>query len=443
MSKEIRKESMWRDENGKFYYGWWVVLATSILCMFSYCGIVSVASLFMLAVPQDIGSTIGQFSMHQTILSFASMGALAIATRFFTQKHLKKTVIISMIIGAIGFFGFAAAHSIAQIYGFAIAFGICFGLATMTPSQILISNWFGEKYRAKAMSIWLSLITIGPSGLVLVVNAIILGPGWRWAYAVLGICLLLCVPIIIFVVKFSPEEKGIKRIGDLAETESGAAQHTDLGRSAKGVMFKDAAKKPWTWIVLISIAFITMGSGAILSHGVPTIVMAGFDQTFAAGLLSSLLIVMVFLCLAAGIIIDKVGMFASVVGAGICFVLCYIGLAFMSAMPVVGLVLYFGGYLIGVMHVNLISPLLLTYVFGERDIGSYLSWNNILLSLGVAIGPGCVGIMFDNWGSYTLPWIIMGLFTAVAIVIRTIAAARKPEYERLDDETGVGPKAEA
>lgn len=115
-----------------------------------------------------------------------------------------------MIIGALGFFGFAMAHSIQQIFGFAIAYGICFGLASMTPCQILISNWFGEKFRAKAMAIWISLVTIGPSGLILVANAIILGPDWRWAYAILGICLLLCVPLIAAVVKFTPEEKGIK-----------------------------------------------------------------------------------------------------------------------------------------------------------------------------------------------------------------------------------------
>lgn len=435
MSKDLKKESMWRDENGRFYYGWWIVLVTSILCMFSYCGIISVASLFVLSVPQDIGSTIGQFSMHQTILSFASMGALAIATRFFTQKYLKKTVVISMLIGVIGFFGFAAAHSIGQVFGFAIAFGICFGLATMTPCQILISNWFGEKYRAKAMSVWLSLITVGPSGLVLAVNAVILHYGWRWAYVGLGLCLLLCVPLILAVVKFSPEERGIKRIGDFTAEESATAQGLAGQRLTRGIMFKDAAKKPWTWIVLLSIALLTMGSGAILSHGLSTVVMAGYSQTFAASLLSSLLVVMVFLCLVIGVIIDKIGLFASVLIAGICFVLCYIGLAFMSVMPMAGLILYFGGYLIGVMHVNLISPLLLTYVFGEKDIGSYLSWHNIFLSLGVAFGPGCVGLMFDATGSYMLPWLIMCLFTIVAVVIRTIAAARKPVYERLQPES--------
>lgn len=99
-------------------------------------------------------------------------------------------------------------------------------------------------------------------------------------------------------------------------------------------MFKDTIKEPWTWIVLLSITLITIGSGSILSHAAATVVFAGFSQTFAASVFSSIFFVMVFLCL------------------------------------MVGLVLYFVGYPIGVMHVNLISPLLITYVFGEKDIGS-------------------------------------------------------------------------
>ncbi len=422
MENTIKKESMWRDENGKFYYGWVVVIITSILCMFSYCGIVSVAGLFTLAVSDALDVSIGQFTMHQTILSVVSMIALAVCTRFFTQKHLKKTVVVSMIIGCIGFGGFAMAHSLSQIYIFAIAFGISFGLATMTPSQILVSNWFGEKYRAKAMSIWLSIITIGPAAMVPVINAIILGPGWRMAYAVLGIGLAICIPLVLIFVKFSPEEKGIKRVGDVTDGSDMAVK--DAG-GMKGIMFKDAIKKPWTWLVLLSITFFTIGSGAILSHGVATVVIAGYSQTFAANLLSGSLLIMVILCLVAGIIIDKIGMFASVLGAGICFIACYVGLAFMTYMPGVGMVLYFVGYLIGVMHVNLISPLLLTHVFGDKDIGSFLGWHNILLSLGVAFGPGLVGILFDATGAYMIPWIIMGILTVIGVVIRCIAAKQK------------------
>lgn len=421
METAIKKESMWKGENGKFYYGWVVVIVTSILCMFSYCGIVSVAGLFTLAVSDALGVTIGQFTMHQTILSIVSMIALAVCTKFYTQKHLKKTVVIAMIIGCVGFGGFAMAQSLSHIYILAIAFGICFGLATMTPCQILVSNWFGEKYRAKAMSIWLSIITIGPAAMVPIINAIILGPGWRTAYAVLGIGLAVCIPLVLIFVKFSPEEKGIKRIGDITDGSDMAVNQSEL----KGISFKEAIKKPWTWLVLLSITFFTMGSGAILSHGVATVVIAGYSQTFAANLLSGSLLIMVVLCLVAGIIIDKLGMFVSVLGAGVAFIACYVGLAFMSYMPGVGLALYFVGYLVGCMHVNLISPLLLTHVFGEKEIGAFLGWHNILLSLGVAFGPGLVGLMFDATGSYTMPWIIMGILTTIGVIIRCIAARKK------------------
>lgn len=422
MENTLKKESMWKDENGHFYYGWIVVIVTSILCMFSYCGIVSVAGLFTLAVSDALDVSIGQFTMHQTILSIVSMIALAVCTKFYTQKHLKKTVIIAMIIGCIGFGGFAMAHFLKQIYILAIAFGICFGLATMTPCQILVSNWFGEKYRAKAMSIWLSIITIGPAAMVPIINAIILNLGWRVAYAVLGIGLAVCIPFVLIFVKFSPEEKGIKRIGDY---NNDSDLSVDKTAELKGVVFKEAIKKPWTWLVLLSITFFTIGSSAIVSHGVATVVMAGYSQTFAANLLSGALLIMVVLCLIAGVIIDKLGMFFSVLGTGICFIACYVGLAFMGNAPSICLALYFVGYMVGAMQINLISPLLLNHVFGEKEIGAFLGWHNIFLSLGVAFGPGVVGLMFDATGTYMVPWIIMGIFTTIGVIIRCIAAKRK------------------
>lgn len=428
MVKTIKKETMWRDETGKFYYGWWIVLMTGVLCMFSYCGIIALTGIFTIPVSETLGITIGQFSLHATILSVTSMIVLAVCTRLFTKKYLKKTILAAIVAGCIGFAGFATAQAIGQIYIFAVALGICFALATMTPCQILIGNWFGEKYRAKAMSIWLSLITIGPAIMIPIVNAVVLNMGWRIAYLGIGAGLALCFPVVIFAVKFSPEEKGLKRIGELSEDEKAAAAvRTQM---SEGIMFKDAKKHIKTWIVLVTTPLFTIGSGAYLSHSMPTMVLSGYTSTFASALASAMLIGMVILCIVAGAVIDRFGIFIGTIITGVCFVICYIGLAVMNFNPVLGLVLSIIGYPVGVLQVNLISPLLLTHVFGEKDIAAYLGCHNILLSLGVAVGPGVVGALFDATGDYTVPWIAAGCLTAIGVIIRSMAAGKKGEYKQ-------------
>lgn len=223
----------------------------------------------MLPVTEELGVTVGQFSIQTVIGFIAGMLALALFTKHFTQRKLKKVVIIVLISGIIAFVGFATAQSLSQIYIFAVFLGICFALGSMTPSQILVNNWFGEKYRAKVMSIFLAIFTIGPSTLIVVMNFIIVSLGWRGAYYMLAAGFVVCILIIAFVVKWSPEEKGIKCIGDLTGEESEELANIDL----PGLTFKEAKKKTAAWFCILSVIFFTIGSSAILVHNMLTLVM--------------------------------------------------------------------------------------------------------------------------------------------------------------------------
>ena len=417
----MKKETMWKGENGKFYYGWWVVLAVSILCIFSYCGVITLASTFMLPVTEELGFTVGQFSIQTAIGAIAGMIALALFTKYFTQKSLKKVVIIALIAGIIGFIGFATAQSLTQIYIFAVFLGICFALGSMTPSQILINNWFGEKYRAKAMSIFLAIFTIGPSALIVATNLVIVSAGWRTAYYMLAAGLVVCILIVAFVVKWSPEAKGIKRIGDLTSEESEALANADL----PGITFKEAKKKPAAWLCILSATFFTIGSSAILAHNIPTLVMGGFSQTFAASAISITTLLMVISCVIIGAFVDKKGVFAGVVLTGICLVVAFVGLAITNIVPTAGMLMYLGGYLIGCMMINLVSPLFMGYVFGQKDISSFLGWNNIAVSLGGVFGGTIVGLMLDATGTYTAPWLVMCAFAVVGVLIRIYYSKHK------------------
>ena len=48
------KSFSFKDENGKFYYGWWIVIAAAIITGLVYSGIVSVTGVFMLPVTETI-----------------------------------------------------------------------------------------------------------------------------------------------------------------------------------------------------------------------------------------------------------------------------------------------------------------------------------------------------------------------------------------------------
>ena len=58
-------------QNGRFYYGWMIVLLGLLLMTFAYVGFVSLTSIFVLPVTEDLGFARGEFMTYMTILSLA------------------------------------------------------------------------------------------------------------------------------------------------------------------------------------------------------------------------------------------------------------------------------------------------------------------------------------------------------------------------------------
>jgi MFS family permease len=421
--EETMKQSILRDENGKFYYGWWIVVFAAVMCMFGYSCIVSVTGVFLLPVTTEMGFTIGGFSAYISIMSVTNIIVLALISKHFNEKNIKKIMTLAAIVGAISFVGFSYSQQLWQFYAFAVPMGFCFGCMSMTPSMLLISNWFGEKLRGKAMSIFLAIMSVGTSAIIAIFNMVIISSGWRLVYLIIAICLAVCIPVILKMVCWSPATRGIKRIGEI---DSVSPTTFDLSK-VPGIMFKDAIKKPLTWLAFISISLIVLASSAILQHGIATSVIAGFSPTFAANAISIISIAMIFTGILIGAMSDRFRLSVTAVGTALVFVVCILGLAFMSNGSIF-FYIFLAGYMLGVPAVNLIPPLLMVHMFGEKEIGRYISFTNIFISVGGVFGATLVGLMFDATGSYRMPWLVMAAVIAIAAVIRAVCASRKAKF---------------
>lgn len=416
------KESIIKDENGKFYYGWWIVIFSGIMCIFGYAAIVSVSGVFLLPVTQSLGLSIGGFSFYLSIMSITNVLVLSVISKYFTEKNTKKIMAIAAIVGAIAFIGFSFGKELWHFYVLAVPMGFCFSSISMTPCMLLISNWFGEKLRGKAMSIFLAIMSVGTSALISILNAIIMGPGWRTAYIVLGVCLIVCIPLILGMVSWNPASKGIKRLGDL----DGSVSTPDPSK-VPGILFKEAIKKPLTWLAFLSATLIVIGSSAILQHGIATMVMSGYSQTFAASAMSIISFIMIFSGILIGAICDRFKLSVTAVGTAVIFVFCLLGLAFMGNGGA-WIYVYLVGYMIGVTSVNLISPLLMTHMFGEKEAGRFIGYTNMFVSLGGVFGASIVGFLFDATGGYQIPWLIMAGCAALAVIIRLVCSSQKHRF---------------
>lgn len=173
-----------KDENGKFYYGWKVVIMGFVLMIFGYACIVSVSGVFTLPVTTDLGLQIGDWVVWMTISSLANIGALLVVQKLMTEKYLKTIMIIGCVLGAIGMVGFAFATKLWHFYAFSVLLGICMGLVSSTPCSVLANNWFGPKIRGLALSLIFGGTSLGCMAIMPILNQIVIHVSWKAAYLV-------------------------------------------------------------------------------------------------------------------------------------------------------------------------------------------------------------------------------------------------------------------
>ena len=67
-----------RDERGKVYHGWKILIVGIIIVIFGYSCIITMSSLYVLPVTQDLGISVGDFSLYITIFSIVAIISLLI-----------------------------------------------------------------------------------------------------------------------------------------------------------------------------------------------------------------------------------------------------------------------------------------------------------------------------------------------------------------------------
>ena len=419
-----------KGDNGKLYYGWVIVLVAAIITGFVYSAIVSVTGIFMLPVTGELGLSVAKYSLYLTIMSIAGIITQVIIPKYYNEKTIKKIMAIAGIFGIISFIGFAYAKSLMLFYIFAVPQGFCFAAMTMTPCQLLVSNWFGEKAKGRAMSFFLTGMTLVYLLEFNILTPIVVKMGWRAGYWFLAICVALGIIAVLTLIKWSPETAGVKRMGELDDSELSEMR---LGLS-KGIDFSIAIKKPLTWALLLSCALAVIASSSILQHGIPTMIIGGYTPEKATAIISALSTIMLVTGPIIGILCDKLPLKVATVGSALCFAGSCVGLSIMATSMNIGVIVYGALYIFGVASINIISPLVMSYMYGEKDMPRLFGYINMAIGIGGAFGAAGMGFMFEKFGSYQAPWLIMGGILLLVAVIRAFCTAKKNKFQEAEVE---------
>lgn len=419
-----------RDERGRVYYGWYVLIMCALVGTFIYNGIISVSGVFILPVTTELGIPMGAFSFYISILSVANIVTLFFISKKMNKSNIKKIMLITGCLGVLSYVGFSFCKEIWQFYLLSVPMGICFGACTMTPCTILISNWFGPMVRGRAMSFYMAGLSLIGMGIINVLNYVVVNWGWRGGYIFCAAGIAVCIPVMAKLAVWSPADKGIERMGEGEELEKLETAHRG---QLPGYTFAEGIRKPAVWAVLISCILLVLASSADLQHGLPTLVMAGYTPTMATFLTSLVSAIMIVSTLIVGFINDKCGIQLSAVLTGVLFVACTLGYAFVAdkmwlAYPSIIC------YSFAIPAVNMISPLIMSHVCGEKELHRFIGYVNIFIAVGGIFGATLVGVMFDLTGGYKVPWLVMSAALAAVTIIRGICTSKKNKFSVRDTE---------
>ena len=382
----------------KIYYGWWIVVCGGIITGFSTTMVNTLNSLYVIPITLEFGFTRSQYIMTSTLTAVAAIFGAAIIGRMMTNKNMKKIQVFLLVTMTMAYMSFSISTKLWQFYIASIVIGFIFMSIAMIPVSVMIANWFDSK-QGLAMSLVLAGIGIGGTILSPITSSLILEFGWRIARIYIAIAyLLISLPIIVFVLKSSPEEVGLQPYKEESKDKG------SLKRNAfKEYPTVEAAKKTHYYVLFI---FGVIASGVICNGGMQHMgpfVTDNHSSIIASYIISVYSFSAVFGKLLLGYLYDKFGNTKSLLFGGGMFAGAYVLMAFFPKnliLIVLAAIMFGVGNSLGSVSINLVT----FSIFGKKNYSTMLSLAKSLQQIGMASGPIIVSLLFEKFNGYTVPF---------------------------------------
>ncbi|MBW1998171.1 MAG: MFS transporter [Deltaproteobacteria bacterium] len=398
---------------GRIFYGWWVVLACSLLTTYVAGVVFSGFTAFFQPIRETFGWSYTEVSLATSIRGL-EMGIFAPFVGALVDRYgARRLIIFGTVTIGLGLILLGFTQSLSMFYGafLLIAFGAG-GCAAVVLTTAVV-NWFDRKV---GVALAVMGAGVGAGGLMIPVIVWLIDVyQWRTALFVLGTGMWVIGLPLSLLIRNSPEEYGYAPDGEILRPSTAErvvqSDTVELG-------LKDALGER-SFLYLNVAEFIRfMVFGAVSVHVMPYFDSIGMDRRsagFVAAAIPLFSILGRFFFGRLGDIRDKKkilawSFFVMSLGTGaFCFV--------KARLLIIPFLLLFSTGLGGAMVLR--SAFLREY-FGRASFGKLIG---ILMgsgSLGGVLGPLMSGWAYDTFGGYGFIWLFFGciMLLATGLVMR-------------------------
>jgi len=397
----------------RIFYGWWIVLAAFLNLFFSVGILYYGFPVFYPSMVDSLGFTRSQLTQG-FLIGFVVAALLfgILAGVLIDRWGARRVIRIGIWFVGVSLILMGSMTRLWQYYVLCVTEVVGYVLTGPIPNQVLISNWFHVR-RGRAMGYAYLGLGLGGAISPLLINALIQSFGWRHAFQIIGILILIVLfPVAQWVTRSNPREMNLLPDGPLGTpvrlpANDASATAGAGSRSAQSVELGQAVRTRNFWLILAACTLTIGAIGAVTQHLILFLKDHGYSQSAASRVSSTLLISSL-----AGRVI--VGYFADRYRAKNVMALFYLALAlaiplmFFANRPAAiwGFALAFG-FAMGADY--MLIPLVTAECFGLATLGKLLSLIIMGYSLGQWFAPWLAGRIFDSYHNYDLAWAIMAV----------------------------------
>ena len=408
-----------RGRTGGLYYGW-VIVGVSFITMGFHMAATFSFSLFQVPIIQEFGwsrgALGGAFALSMSLYAICSPAAGSILERRGPRALLPWG---SVSIGTglmLGFFISSLWHAYIFI---GVMIGVGLALSGFVTLNALMPRWFFRN-RGLAAGIAISGIGIGSFILMPTIERLIAVFGWRYAYLIFGASILLIVlPLKLLLLRNAPADVGQNIDGVSDEEAAGFPKPPPPSSQKVGEVFRLANRERNFWALMIIAFVIGLNNNSIWSQLQIFFVDANYSTAFGAFIFGLTGAIRILGSVVLGWASDRI---ARKMAQAIALFLSGLGVLALLSVPHFsnGIVLAFmfaAIYGFGVGGMSACYAAMCADAYAGRSFAVIMGLLEIAFGLGGFVGPPMAGFMFDYTGSYVLPFCIVIIFQAVALLV--------------------------
>ena len=390
------------------FYGWIVVFA-AFLTMFTGFGAAYTFPAFFEPLSMTFGASRGTVSLVFSVAGFLYFVLGAVSGPLADRIGPRRVVGFGMACIGLGLIAASFAESLAAIILFyAVGVGIGVGFSYV-PAIGTVQRWFAVR-RGQASGWAVAGIGIGtmagPPAAVYAIELL----GWRGAYVLFGIAVLVLGALAAGLLRGSPAEMGLQPDGAAAPmVKSSMPAGLELRAVLRHPVFWRLYAVGWlgclgTFVPFVHLAPYAQDQGLSRLEGVWLVGLIGVGSTLGRFVL--------------GGVADRMGR-----GRALALIILMTGVAllyWLTATSFIALAifalafgLFYGGFVA-------LIPAFTADLFGLRAASAVIGVLYTSVAFGTLLGPTLAGWAFDTTGSYTWPILVcaIGCLVAAAIVTR-------------------------